>query len=44
MSQRQTRANPNPRVVPINPPAVASDPINNPVAESSVLFEDFGRD
>ena len=44
MSQRKTCANPNPQVAPINPLAVASDPINNPVAESSVLSEEFGRD
>ena len=44
MSQRQTCANPNPRVAPINPPAVAPNPVNNPVAESSVLSKDFGRD
>ena len=44
MSQRQTRANPNPRVAPINPPVVAPISVNNPIAKSSVLSEDFGRD
>ena len=44
MSQRQTHANPNPRVAPIIPLTVASVPVNNPVAESSTLLEDFGRD
>ena len=44
MSQRQTRANPNPQVRPIIPPTIASILVNNPVAESSSLSEDFGRD
>ena len=44
MSQRQTCANPNPQVAPIIPPTVASILVNSPVAESSTLFEDFGRD
>ena len=44
MSQRQTCANPNPQVVPIIPPTIASAPVNNPLAESSTLSKDFGRD
>ena len=44
MSQRQTCANINPQVAPINPPIVTSSPVNNPIAKSSTLSEDFGRD
>ena len=44
MSQRQACANPKSRVAPINPPTIASNPVNNPVAKSSTLSEDFGRD
>ena len=44
MYQRKTCANPNPRVAPIISPTVASILVNNPVVESSTLFEDFGRD
>ena len=44
MSQRQTRANPNPHTVPATPPAVASTSVANPEEVPVSLTEDFGRD
>ena len=46
MSQRRTRANPNPRVAPpaVAPNIPAAAPVANPLVTTAALAEDFGRD
>ena len=44
MSQRQTRANPNPQVEAATPPAVAPTSVVNPIVAPVALTKDFGRD